>query len=116
MASIFLLISLLAFIPNFVKLRSAYVSGKSLVVAGVVQDFRPAPALGPATESFSVNGVSFSYYAGADTPCFTNAPFRKGPIRNGLNVRVHYYKDCIQRFEVLHKADSTLYIPNHKDG
>ncbi|HME56952.1 MAG TPA: hypothetical protein VKF63_01335 [Terracidiphilus sp.] len=116
MASIFILVSLMAFIPEYIKLQNEYVSGKSVVVEGVVQNFRPAPALGPATESFSVNEVSFSYYAAADTPCFTNAPFRKGPIRDGLNVRIHYYKNCIQRVEVLHKADSTLYIPNHKDG
>lgn len=103
MASIFLLISLMAFIPKYVKLRNAYVSGKSVVVEGVVQNFRPAPALGPLTESFSVNGVSFSYYAAADTPCFNNAPLHRGPIRNGLYVRIHYYEDCIQRVDVLQK-------------
>jgi len=115
-ASIFLLVSSMVFWNEYAKLQNEYVSGKSLIVEGVVKDFRPAPTLGPTLESFSVNGVSFSYYAADNTPCFQNAPFRKGPIREGLYVRIHYYEGCIQRVEVLHKADSTLYIPNHKDG
>jgi hypothetical protein len=101
MASLFLFISLVTFVPNFVKLRTAYVSGKSLVIEGVVQDFRPAPTVGPARESFSVDGISFAYNALEDTPCFRNAPFRGGPVREGLDVRIHYYEGCIQRIEVL---------------
>ena len=100
-----LLPSLLVTWNEYAKLRNEYVSGKSLVVEGVVQDFRPAPAIGSTRESFSVNRVSFSYYAGSHTPCFNNAPFRNGPIREGLYVKIHYYEDCIQRVEVLHKAD-----------
>jgi len=100
-ATLFFLISLVVFIPEFVKLRSEYVSGKSVVVEGDVQDFRPAPAIGPASESFMVNGAAFSYNALDDTPCFHDAPFHKGPIREGLNVRIHYYESCIQRVEVL---------------
>lgn len=102
MASLFLLVSLMTFIPNFVKLRTAYVSGKSLVVEGIVQNFRPAPTIGPARESFSVNSVLFAYNALDDTPCFHNAPFHRGPIREGLDVRIHYYEGCIQRIEVSH--------------
>jgi hypothetical protein len=62
-----------------------------------------APALGPAIESFSVSGTPFSYNALDDTPCFHNAPVHRGPIREGLNVRLHYYEGCIQRVEVLDK-------------
>jgi hypothetical protein len=102
MASLFLLISLVTFVPNFVKLWTAFVSGKSLVVEGVVQNFRPAPTIGPARESFSVDGILFSYNALDDMPCFHNAPFRRGPVREGLDVRIHYYEGCIQRIEVLH--------------
>ena len=101
MASLFILLALVNDIPNFWELRHAYVSGKSFVVEGIVQDFHPAPAIGPTKESFSVHGVPFSYYAADNTPCFTNAPLHKGPIREGLNVRIHYYDDCIQRIEVL---------------
>jgi hypothetical protein len=102
MASLFLLISLVTFVPNFVKLRTAYVSGKSLIVEGIVKDFRPAPTIGPARESFSVDGIVFAYNALDDSPCFHNAPFRRGPVREGLDVRIHYYKGCIQRIEVSH--------------
>jgi hypothetical protein len=106
MASLIFLASLMSFLPDFVKLRSAYVSGKSLVVEGVVQNFRPAPAIGPAEESFLVDGVSFSYNALDDSPCFHNAPLHGGPVRGGLDVRIHYYEGCIQRIEVVHKAAS----------
>lgn len=88
-------------IPDFVKLRSAYVSGKSMVIEGVVQSFHPAPVIGSTLESFSVNGVSFSYYAGDDAPCFHNNPLHKGPIQEGLNVRIHYNEGCIQRVDLI---------------
>jgi len=104
MASLFLLISLVIFIPSFIALRTAYVSGKSAVVEGVVQNFRPAPTIGPARESFSVGGVLFSYNALDDTSCFHDTPFHGGPIREGLDVRIHYYGSCIQRVEVLRGA------------
>jgi len=100
LATIVFLISLVVFIPNFVRLRSAYVTGRTSVVEGVVENFRPAPALGPARESFSVRGVSFSYNALDDTPCFHNAPLHGGPVRSGMAVRIHYYDGCIQRVDV----------------
>jgi len=104
-ALFFFLISLVAVVPDFLKQRSAYLSGKNMIVEGVVQDFRPAPLIGPARESFSVDGVPFSYYAGANTPCFDDAPFHKGPIREGLDVRIRYYEGCIQRIDILQKVD-----------
>lgn len=104
MGSLFFLISLVSFLPSFLKLRSAYVSGKSVVVEGVVQNFLLAPTLGPARESFSVNGISFSYNALDDTPCFHDAPLHGGPIREGLDVRIHYYEGCIQRLEVSQRS------------
>jgi hypothetical protein len=100
MASLFLLLSLVIFVPDFIKLRTAYVSGKSEVLEGVVHDFRPAPTIGPGRESFLAGGVSFSYNVLDDTPCFHNAPHHSGPIREGLNIRIHYYENCIQRVEI----------------
>jgi hypothetical protein len=104
MASLFLLLSLVTFVPEFIGLRAAYRSGKSVAVEGTVQDLSLAPALGPSRESFSVSGTSFSYNALDDTPCFHNAPVHLGPIQEGLNVRIHYYERCIQRVEVLQSA------------
>ena len=103
-ASLFLLISLVVFVPEFAELRSAYRSGKGVIVEGAVENFQPAPAIGPARESFSVDGKLFSYNALDDTPCFHNAPFHAGPLREGLDVRIHYYEGCIQRIDVLPKA------------
>ena len=104
MACLVLLTSLVIFIPNFVSLRSAYASGRSTILEGVIRDFHPAPTRGPAIESFMVGGETFSYNALDDTPCFHNAPFRKGPIQEGLDVRIHYSDGCIQRIEVLSNA------------
>jgi hypothetical protein len=99
---------LVIFVPNFVKLRSAYVSGRSSIVEGVVENFHPAPALGPATESFSVNGMSFSYNALDNTPCFHNAPIHAGPIRSGLHVRIYYNEACIQRVDIAQRGGLSL--------
>lgn len=104
LGSLFFLISLIIFVPNFVKLRSTYVSGRSSIVEGVVENFRPAPAIGPAKESFSVHGVIFSYNALDDTPCFHDAPLHDGPIRAGLDVRLHYNEGCIQRVDIRRRA------------
>jgi hypothetical protein len=67
-------------VPKFFEHRRAYVNGDSAVVQGVVEDFRPMPALGAAEESFSVHGVFFSYSVLDATPCFRNAPLTKGPF------------------------------------
>jgi hypothetical protein len=91
---------LITFVSNFVKLRSAYRSGTSSIIEGVVENFHPAPVLGPAEESFLVQGTIFSYNAMDDTPCFHNAPIHAGPIRNGLDVRVYYNDGCIQRVDI----------------
>ena len=100
MASIMLLTSMVVLVPHFVECHSAYVSGKSIVVDGVVENFHPAPAIGPAAESFTVRGILFSYNKLDYSPCFHNAPLRGGPIRDGLHVRIHYNDECIQRVEL----------------
>ncbi len=101
LASLFVLLSLVTFIPNFIKLRSAYLSGKSVIVEGVVENFHPAPTIGPARESFSVRGILFSYNVLDSTPCFHNAPLHGGPIREGLAVQIYYNEGCIQRVSIL---------------
>jgi hypothetical protein len=57
--------------------------------------------IGPAKESFVVNGVVFSYYAFGADPCFHNAPIHNGIIREGLAVRIHYNNECIQRVDAV---------------
>ena len=105
-ATIIFVVLLITIIPNFLKLRNAYVSGKSEVVEGVVTDFHPAPMIGPAAESFTTDGIVFSYNAVDSSPCFQNAPLHHGPIRDGLAVRIHYNDGCIQRVDVLQSSRS----------
>jgi len=95
-----MVLATITFVPEYVSLRGAYARGESSIVQGVVEDFRPAPALGPARESFSVHGIEFHYNTLDATPCFHNAPFGKGPIRPGLEVRILYKDRCIQRVDV----------------
>jgi hypothetical protein len=96
----FLAIFCLIDIPNFLALRSAYRSGRSSVIEGSVENFQPMPYIGPATESFSVGQVDFSYNVLSSTPCFTDKPPHKGLIRTGEFVRISYDGGCIQRLEV----------------
>jgi hypothetical protein len=100
MATLFFLLLAVSLVPNFVELRHTYTSGNSSVVEGVVDNFKPAPYLGTARESFEGQGINFSYNALDATPCFHNAPFRKGPIRPGLAVRIYYSDGCIQRLDI----------------
>jgi len=94
------LIMTITLVSKYVPLRRAYTSGDSSIVEGVVGNFQPAPVLGAARESFSVGGVVFTYNALDDTPCFHDAPYRHGPIRQGLEVRIFYRDGCIQRVDM----------------
>jgi hypothetical protein len=98
--ALLLVISAIVLVPQYVSLRHAYLKGESSVLEGAVEDFHPAPRLGPATESFTVNGTVFTYNALDSTPCFHDAPFRRGPIRPGLKIRIFYHGQCIQRIDV----------------
>jgi len=100
LAAFFVLVLAISLVSKFIEIRHTYKSGNSLVAEGIVENFRAAPELGAAKESFSVGGVNFSYYALDPTTCFHNAPFRKGPIRAGVDVRIFYQDGCIQRVDV----------------
>lgn len=101
LAALFFLILVLKLVPDFVAQRQAYAKGATSVVVGTIQDFQPAPILGPTNESFTVQGVPFSYNVLDASPCFHNAPAHKGPVRGGLDVRIYYKDGCIQRVDLL---------------
>jgi hypothetical protein len=84
----------------FGRAKEAYVRGQYSVVEGTVADFHPMPYSGHQMETFSVNGVQFSYSDYVIVPCFNNTASRGGPIRQGLRVRIAYSGDCILRLEV----------------
>lgn len=100
LAAFFVLIIAIRLVPDFVEIRHGYKTGNSLFIEGTVENFHAAPDLGAAVESFSVRGVKFSYNALDPTTCFHNAPFRKGPIRSGIAVRIFYQDGCIQRVDI----------------
>ncbi len=102
-ALIIFVVLLIRLFPDLMSLRHDYVAGNSFVVEGAVQNFQPAAGAGPADESFTVGDKTFSYNVLDDTPCFHDAPLHHGPIRNGLNVRIHYHEDCIQRIDIVDK-------------
>jgi hypothetical protein len=80
--------------------RADYLRGDTKVVEGTVENFQPAPYVGSIRESFTVGKVTFVYYPGSSTPCFANAPLRRGAIRSGAVVRIHYFEGCIQRVDI----------------
>ena len=95
---------------NFYEVRRAYRSGQTNVVEGQIESFRPVPFIGPTIESFSVNGVQFSYNVGESIGCFNDSFPHRVPIRPGQVVRLHYDIGCIQRVEI--RTDS---LPSDKD-
>lgn len=91
-AALFLLIGAIVFVPEFFSLWRDYKNGNSTVVEGIINNFHPAPNIGPTRESFSVNQTSFSYNVLDASPCFHNAPFPH-PVGNdgeGLLPRFLY--------------------------
>jgi tellurite resistance protein TehA-like permease len=100
LATFFFLLLATSFVPDFLKFRHAYKSGESLIVEGVVENFKPAPTMGALKESFSVHGIAFSYYLYSNSPCFHNAPAYRGPVRPGMIVRIFYSDRCIQRVDI----------------
>jgi hypothetical protein len=75
---------------RFLAARSAVSSGQAQVVEGTVTDFHPAPREGHEDESFTVNGVRFTYSDYALTGGFRQTASHGGPVRGGLHVKIHY--------------------------
>lgn len=56
------------------RAKDAFVQGQYFVVEGTVTNFHPMPYSGHQNETFSVNGVQFSYSDFVLVPCFNNTP------------------------------------------
>lgn len=89
---------------DYWKLRQALTTGATQSVDGIVEDFVPAAERGKgSTESFTVNGVAFSYDRRTSN-AFHHVRVRGGPVREGLAVRVTYLADggrnAILRLEI----------------
>jgi hypothetical protein len=70
---------------------SVLTSGKALYTEGTVYDFKPMPYSGHALESFSVNGITFSYSDFMQTAAFHHTSSHGGPMKNGLKVKIWHY-------------------------
>jgi len=101
---IFFSLKVIIALPKFITARNEYAAGKTEVVEGIVHDFQPAPASGISIESFKIGETVFTYDAYPDSPCFHNAPIHAGPLRGGQFARISYYKDCIQRVDIISGA------------
>jgi len=77
-------------VGSWLSYRRALASGAHEVVEGVVENFDPMPHEGHKHESFTVNGVRFSYSDYNVTPAFNRSRSHGGPIREGLLVRISY--------------------------
>jgi hypothetical protein len=84
----------------YARARDTYVRGDYSIAEGTVANFLPMPYSGHQNETFSVNGVGFSYSDYEVVPCFNNTASHGGPIRDGLRVRIAYSGDCILKLEV----------------
>jgi hypothetical protein len=68
------------------------ITGQASYVEGEVYDFKPMPYSGHSLEVFSVNNISFSYSDYIKNAAFNNTASHGGPIKNGLSVKIWYYK------------------------
>jgi hypothetical protein len=84
----------------YARAREAYVEGRYSTVEGNVTNFHPMPYSGHQNETFSVNGMQFSYSDYVLIPCFKNTSSHGGPIHEGLHVRIAYSGNCILKLEV----------------
>ena len=108
MAAFMLMLTALTFAlmyTDYRNLKRAYERGDYKVVEGRVENFRPMPFEGHTNESFTVQGVKFSYSDYYLIPGFNKTSSHGGPIREGLQVRIAYRNGTILRLEI--KPDST---------
>jgi hypothetical protein len=103
--AVFLLLAVYAFsAPGvqdmYARAKDAYVQGQYSTVEGTVTNFHPMPYSGHKEETFSVNGVQFSYSDYVLIPCFNNTASHGGPIHEWLRVRIAYSGNCILKLEV----------------
>jgi hypothetical protein len=69
------------------------------VVEGVVTNFVPMPPGGHGTETFSINGVVFSYGSGWGSTHF-NSEWNGGTLHDGVHARITYFGANILKIEV----------------
>ena len=80
--------------------RSVYEREAYSTVEGIVRDFKPMPYEGHQDECFWVRDEKFCYSDYLVQPGFRRSASHGGPIREGLPVRIAYYRGQILRLDV----------------
>jgi hypothetical protein len=83
-----------------IQLISALRSGRASIVEGQVRNVVPMPRTGHSLECFTVRDTRFCYSDFVVSPGFNNTQSHGGPIREGLQVRIHHVDGAIVRFEI----------------
>ncbi len=87
-AAIWTALATYGILRSYSEMRDASRDDSAYVVEGVVQDLEPNRPHG--RESFVVDGVHFEYSEHEVTGAFNYRSVNGGPIREGLQVRIHY--------------------------
>ena len=77
-------------ISQHLRLRDASLRNECTLISGAVTNFVPRPTGRNTTETFTVDGVQFEYSDTRSTGGFNQSERRRGPIREGLPVRICY--------------------------
>ena len=85
------IITLTTTIIDYCNVQSIYNDGEFMIVEGEVEDFVPMKLDGHSSESFSLNGVKFSYSRSIPINGYHLAKVDGGYIKeNGQIIRIHY--------------------------
>jgi hypothetical protein len=82
---------------EYLTLRNVLISNEFKTVEGIVSNFHPMPYEGHEEETFTVQGIRFSYSDYIATNAFNNTKSHGGPIDEGKAVKIDYYNGKILR-------------------
>jgi|MudIll2142460700_1097286.scaffolds.fasta_scaffold65312_2 hypothetical protein len=82
--------SFLGTFSNYKRLKSTLTNGRYKIVEGPVENFDPMPYSGHKEESFTVNGIKFSFSDYIVTNAFNNTKSHGGPIDENSYVKIYY--------------------------
>lgn len=98
---IWTLVTFVATYSEYSSLLTAKKTGQAKVIEGNVRDFEPMPVTGHSMERFCVQDTCFEYSDYVITAGFNNTTSHRGPIKEGLPVRVTYVGNAIAKLEVI---------------
>lgn len=85
------LVALTTTIIDYYNIQKIYNDRNLLIVEGEVEDFIPMELEGHSSESFTVNGVNFTYSRSVPTYGYHLAKVDGGYIKgNGQKIKIHY--------------------------